>query len=475
MARNVVIVGAGLGGLSAAIHARLRGWDVLVLEQSDRTGGKAAGIEIDGFHLDPGPSIIIVPEIYRDVFRAAGRNPDDYLQFERLSVLSRIYFEGSETVDLPADYDECLRLLRGLAPDDEAAFRALISKLDGCVPNLERAVFERPILKQSDFMRPGLLSFGMKFNPFRTYKDMVDGWFSSPLLRAFFYGFPSYSGQTYRDNAPGALLIPYYMLQSGVYFPRGGVRAIPAAFERLASELGVEFRFGARFKQFVGEQSVELDGGEILEADGVICNIDKLTATGETQVEPSMSYFTLHWGLRRELSGLEHHTLLIPKDFERGFKKLYANQFPNPPIAYLNATAALDPEAAPPGCTNLFAVVTVPADVPALDWHERRDEYRDLVLSVIRKAGFEWDDAEILFERVQDPPYFAQAHGNYRGSLYGPTQKHRAFGLFPLMNWDSKHPHRAYCGGSVQPGAGLPMVTLSGKFAVDSLAKVARG
>lgn len=415
MARSVIIIGAGMGGLSAAIHARLRGWDVLVVEQSDRTGGKAAGIEIDGFNLDPGPSIIILPEIYRDVLRAAGRIPDDYLKFDRLPVLCKIYLEGSEPIDLPANLDDCLALLRILAPDDEPAFRAMMAKLDGCVGSLERAVFERPILKHSDFMRPGLLSFGMKFNPFRTYKDMVDGWFGSPLLRAFFYGFPSYSGQTYRDNAPGALLIPYYMLRSGVYFPRGGVRAIPAAFERLARELGVEFRFGARFKQFVGEQSVELEGGEILQADGVICNLDKLTATGETHAEPSMSYFTLHWGLRCELSGLEHHTLLIPKDFERGFEKLYANQFPNPPILYLNATAALDPEAAPPGCTNLFAVVTVPADVPELDWARRREEYRALVLSVIRQAGFEWDDDEIVFERVQDPPYFARAHGNYVG------------------------------------------------------------
>ncbi|MBZ0213699.1 MAG: FAD-dependent oxidoreductase, partial [Nitrospirae bacterium] len=75
--RSVVVVGAGVGGLSAAIHARLKGWDVLVVEQSDRCGGKAAGIEIDGFHLDPGPSIIILPEVYNDVFRAAGRTPED--------------------------------------------------------------------------------------------------------------------------------------------------------------------------------------------------------------------------------------------------------------------------------------------------------------------------------------------------------------------------------------------------------------
>lgn len=460
-----------MGGLSAAIHARLKGWDVLVIEQSDRTGGKAAGIQIGEFSLDPGPSIIIMPEVYRDVFRLAGRNPDDYLLFDRLPTLSRVYFEGKDAIDIPADTQGCLHLIDEIAPQDASAFKAMLSKLDRCVKPLERAVFDAPILSPRDFLRPGLLTFGLKFNPFRTYKGMVDAWFASPLLRAFFYGFPSYSGQTYNDNAPGALLIPYYMLRDGVFFPKGGVRAIPLAFERLARELGVEFRFKTRFLDF-HSRGVEIEGGEVVDAEKVICNIDKLTATKTKDIEPSMSYFTLHWGIKKELYGLDHHTLLIPQDFEQGFEELYGGRFPSPPIVYLNATQALDPEAAPSGSTNLFAVVTVPADVDGLKWEERGAEYRQLVRDQVRKFGFTWTSAQEHFERRQDPLFFAKAHGNYRGSLYGPVQKNRAFGLFPLKNWDKARPNVAFCGGSVQPGAGLPMATLSGKFAVDLLAKV---
>lgn len=460
-----------MGGLSAAIHARLQGWDVLVIEQSDRCGGKAAGIEIDGFHLDPGPSIIILPDIYRDVFRAAGRNPEDYLRFIPLDILSRVYFEGHEPLNLPSNYDACLDLLKEIAPDDVAPFRKLIEKLDRSVTSLEQAVFQRPILKLSDFARPGLMKFGLQFNPFRNYRTLVDQWFTSPLLRAFFYGFPSYSGLSYNDPAPGAFLIPYYMLRDGVYFPEGGVRKIPRAFERLARELGVEFRMETRFRRFVGERGIELESGELLEADHIICNVDKLTATGESSLEPSLSYFTLHYGVRQQLDGLEHHTLLVPGRFADGFERLYANAFPDPPIVYLNATQALDPEAAPSGSTNLFAVVTVPARGPTLDWPGGREEYRRKVRHVMAQFGFDWSNEDEVFERIQDPDYFEAAHGNYRGSLYGPIPKQRAFGMFPLGNWDPAHPNRAFCGGSVQPGAGLPMVTLSGKFAVDALAK----
>lgn len=465
-----MVVGAGVGGLSAAIHARLKGWDVLVVEQSDRCGGKAAGFEIGGFHLDPGPSIIILPEVYNDVFRAAGRTPEDYLRFQRLDTLSRVCFEGEDPLDLPADLTGCEDVLRRIAPNDLPAFQALMAKLDSCVAPLERAVFGSPVQRATDMMRPGLMGFGLRFNPFKNYKRMIDGWFESPLLRAFFYGFPSYGGQTYHDNAPGALLIPYYMLRRGVYFPEGGVRAIPRAFERLAREVGVVFRFGVKFEEFVGPAAFRTSEGEQIGADAIVCNVDKLTATKAEGLAPSMSYFTLHWGLNKALDGLEHHNLVIPRQFEAGFESLYRGNFPKPPIVYLNATARLDPEAAPPGCTNLFAVVTVPADLPELNWQARRDEYRDAVLAEVRKSGLSWRDDEVVFERVQDPGTFAQAHGNYMGSLYGPVQSQRHLGLFPLTNWDPNHPRRAYVGGSVQPGAGLPMVTLSGRFAVDALA-----
>ncbi len=466
-----MVVGAGVGGLSAAIHARLRGWDVMVVEQSDQCGGKAAGIEIGGFHLDPGPSIIILPEVYRDVFRRAGREPDDYLRFHRLETLSRVFFEGRDPLDLPADTLGCEEVVRRIAPNDLPAFRTLMAKLEPCVAPLEQAVFASPILRSADLLRPGLLRFGLKFNPFANYKRMIDGWFESPILRAFFYGFPSYSGQTYHDHAPGALLIPYYMLSRGVFFPEGGVRAIPRALERLARELGVEFRFGVKFEEFVGPSAFRTSNGDRVDADAIICNVDKLTATRTKGLKPSLSYFTLHWGLDKTLAGLGHHNLVIPKNFEAGFESLYQDRFPRPPIVYLNATARLDPEAAPEGSANLFAVVTVPADLPELEWSARGPEYREAVVNEIRKAGLWWRDDEVVFERVQDPAYFARAHGNYMGSLYGPEQKQRHLGLFPLTNWDPDHPRRAYVGGSVQPGAGLPMVTLSGRFAVEALAK----
>jgi phytoene desaturase len=479
MAKQVVVVGGGQGGLSAAIYARLKGHEVLLLERGDQVGGKAAPVLTAGYRLDPGPSIVILPRIYESVFRDAGRRMVEYLRFQRLDPISRVYLEGEEPVDLPAGRAEAERLIGEIAPTDRKAFVELMATLDRVSPHIDRSVFAHPYDRPWQLADPHLIAVALNFDFKATYKQLIDRWFQSPLLRAFFYGFPSYGGQTYDSKAPGALMIPYLMLQEGVFHPEGGIAAIPAAFARLATELGVEIRTGAAVTSLEqrGKKATAavLAGGERIEADAFISNVDRSTTQSWFGVlddrPPSFSYFTVHVGIRRRLPGLRHHTLLIPRDSEAGFEALYrGRRFPDPPIVYLNDTSHTDPSAAPPGCTNLFAVVTTPAREPHLNWETDARTYRDKTLAAMTRFGFQWDPSEVEFERIQTPAYFEEAHGNYKGSLYGVDEKFRLFGgMFPLGNRDERLENLFYCGASVQPGAGLPMVTLSGRFAAALL------
>jgi phytoene desaturase len=478
MAKSAIVIGAGQGGLSAAIHARLKGYDVLVVEQGSGPGGKAASIEINGYRLDPGPSIIILTDIYKRVFRDAGRNPDDYLRFQRLDPFTRVFFEGTNPMDLPADADECIRVLADQSPQDKAHLVKLMAKLDKVRDDIDRTIFARPFTKPWQLAHPSLIKVGLQFDVRKSYRELVDGWFTSPLLRAFFYGFPSYGGQTYDSKAAGALMIPYLMLRDGVWYPEGGVAAIPHAFFLLAVELGVEFRFDAKVTGLEREGSritgVKTETGTH-RADQIISNVDPATFGAllgrEETRSASLSYFTVHLGIRRELPQLKHHTLVVPKDFEPGFEELYRKRtFPNAPIVYLNATRTVDPTTAPAGHENLFAVVTVPSMEPGLDWESRREEFKLKTLETVRLAGIEITPDHVDFERIQDPLYFRRQHGNYLGSLYGLDESHREMGgIFPHFNFDREFSNLFYVGGAVQPGAGLPMVTLSGRFAAAQL------
>ena len=478
MSKQIVIIGAGMGGLSAAIYARLAGYDVLVLEKSATAGGKAAGITIGEYQLDPGPSIIILPKIYKAVFRAAGRKMEDYLRFNRLEVISRVFFGDEAPIDLPANEQGCYELLRAINATDAASLEDLIHKLGKIEPLLNKTVYAHPYIRQSLLLDLNLLRFGMEFSPFKTYKELVDTLFKSPLVKAFFYGFPSYGGQTYSAKSPGAFLIPYYMLTDGVFFPEGGVRAIPVAFQKLAEELGVRFQFGTEVTSIDGKdrtmKSLGTSNGETFEADAFISNLDRFTLVGlrneVVDYEPSFSYFTVHRGIRESFPSLQHHNLLLPKSFERGFEELYREgQFPEEPIVYVNSTNGLDVNSAPPGASNVFSVVTSPAKVRGINWQASEQEFTGRVDRALNHIGIHWEPNEVDFVRIQTPEYFESQHGSYRGSLYGLSEDHRLWGMFPAANQDHRWTNLAYCGGSVQPGAGLPMVTLSGKFAVDLL------
>jgi phytoene desaturase len=475
---RLLVLGGGVGGLSAAIHARLKGWEVTLLEARTVTGGKAAELERDGYHLDPGPSIIILPEVYEALFTAAGRQMEDYLRFTRLDVLSRIFMEGSEPLDIPAQGDDCLALLESLSPSDASSMRTLLEKLDRVAPLVEQTVFRHPYLKPSDLLDARLLRFGMQFNPLQEYRKMVDRLFQLPMLRAFFYGFPSYGGQTYFAKSPSAFFIPYFMIRRGVFFPEGGVRAIPRALRLLAEEIGVQVRTGCRVVGLEGKSpsalaSATLEDGETVSADAFVSNIDRTTLRrmlGEgIDPEPSYSYFTLHWGLRRHVPELDHHNLVIPHQFVDSFWDLYSKGVPpEHPIVYLNSTSALDREAAPDGCSNVLAVVTVPARRQDSDWEDIAP-FRARVLSEMARVGLTFDPSDVAFEVMQTPRTFEERDGNHRGSLYGPSEDQRLWGLFPEPNTDPRWRNLTYCGGSVQPGAGLPMAVISGRFAIDSL------
>lgn len=479
MPRHLIVLGGGVGGLCAAIYARLSGWEVTLLEQRGVLGGKAAQIKEGGFTLDPGPSIIILPRIYDSVFEDAGRNPRDYIEFNRLDPITRLFPEGRDPIDIPSSIELCRDLIRSLAPEDAAGFDELLVKGEKLALNVEKTVFDGPIESPAKLLNPKFLQMGMLFGPNHSYKQIVDRLFKSELLKSFFYGFPTYSGNTYRAKAVGALLIPYYLLSDGVYYPNGGVGAIPRALERLARELGVDVKTGVRVSGLSTDgkkvTSVHVVPGAQLTCDAVISNIDRFTVDSKylaRQIKdpPSFSYFTMAWHTEQEGSPFAHHNLIIPDDYREAYRSLFDRFEPAAkPIVYVNTPSATDPSVAPKGLALNFAVATVPAITRQVPWHQLEETYPINMIKSLRSgvAGSEITNDNLL--DIQSPVVFEQRDGSYKGSLYGLTEKKRLYGVLPASNRDPVLKNLFFCGGSVQPGAGLPMVVLSGKFAARML------
>lgn len=479
----IAVVGAGIGGLSAAIELAFAGHEVHVFDQQPEVGGKAAAVREAGFTFDPGPSIVILPRVYEALLSKVGETPADWLRFKRLDPITRLIFEGSEPVDLPSDEGKLFALADDLFPGDAEEVRRLVDGIRPLAPLGEEIFFERTVQSPWQLLNPKMLAFGKTLDVRHSFKEQVDARFKSPVLRALFYGFPSYSGLTYRSKSAAPWFIPYYMIAEGVYFPEGGIHRIPGVLEAVAKKLGVVFHLNTKVRAFTRERNriigLDAEGASGQRFDAVVAAVDRLTIgemLGRTETRaPSLSYSTVQLGLRLPKSGLPCHTLLIDKDFDEGYSSLYETETAaNWKVTYVNAPDGEDASLSPEGCSQLFLVASSPADNGKVDWKAETSSWRERLKPKLACLGIEFDDGDILVERTQTPPDFEARDGNYRGSLFGLREEHRSMFGLPMNNRDPEFKNLFYCGASVQPGAGMPMACLSGSAAARLLTQYLR-
>lgn len=471
---RVAVLGAGQGGLAAAAAVAGKGHDVTLFEKSAIAGGKAGFVKANGYTFDPGPSIIIMPWIYEEFFTSVGKQMGDYLKFGKLENAFSIRTEKGEDIDLPTDVEEFVKLMSERFNEDPTKIRAFIDMGKHIYPLVKRTVFKKPIQSYKDLMNLNFIRMGMKRDLLSPFKELVDNYFTSDLAKAFFYGFPSYSGSDYHSPLPSGAMIPYIMLTEGVYYPVGGVGAIPEAFYKLGKDLGVRHIFNKEIGMIrkKGEQMViRFSDGSESEFDRIISNIDRTTTErmmGRELKErkPSFSYYTLQIGYKGKFPIQKHHLMLIPEDYQSAYDALYESKtMPEKPLIYVNIPSATDPSCAPEGSDNIFFVIYTPSIVPTIDWARYEENAVEYIFKNLENYGIHLDPELIEFKRVQSPRYFQREHGNFMGTLFGASNDSWVMKKFPMSNYDEEFKEIFYVGGAVQPGAGLPMVTLSGKWA----------
>jgi phytoene desaturase len=286
-------------------------------------------------------------------------------------------------------------------------------------------------------------------------------------------------------------VIAHVELNQGVWYPQGGIYSIATAFARLAAELGVEFRYGQVVEHINLHNGsvcgVELAGGERLPASAVLANVDaanvaeKLLPPGSLpawrlrrllSAEPSCSGFILLLGVRGQHPQLAHHNIFFSRDYRAEFHEIFAAaRPPTQPTVYVAITSKSTPTDAPPGCENWFVLVNAPAlaDGPgAWNWEAQADAYRRQVLELLAERGFDLS-GKIEVSETWTPRDIACQSGARRGALYGASSNNRWAAFLRPHNRDPHVGGLYYAGGTVHPGGGVPMVTLSGQAAASLL------
>lgn len=476
----IVIIGGGIGGLSAAIYLASTDQRVILLEQQPTLGGKMGQHTIDGFRWDTGPSVITMRHVLEDVFQAAGKSLDDYLRLLPLDPLTRYFYPDGTIFDATSDLSRMVQQIEAIHPRDVEGYLRFLAY----AARLYRITSPAFIYNEPPSWR-SFLQFSpldaLQIDGLRTMQQAIKSHVQSPQLRQLLGRFATYTGAS-PYLAPATLnVIAHVELAGGVWYPDGGIYRIAEALGELAQEIGVEIRTSCTVEAIEVERGFATAvrvGGERIAAKAIIANVDVATvyqrllppayqsrADQLLQAEPSCSGFIMLLGVQGETPQLAHHNIFFSPDYQREFDDIFKRGIPpTDPTIYVAITSKTNPTHAPNHAENWFVLVNTPALGEQWSWGSNTENYREIILQRLADNGVDIR-GRIQVERIMTPHDLERLTGARRGALYGASSNNRWAAFRRPHNRSHDVRGLYFAGGTTHPGGGVPMVTLSGKLA----------
>lgn len=480
---HVVVVGAGLSGLSAAMQLAGQGRSVTVVERYGFPGGRVGQADIRGYRIDTGATVLTMPDIIEEAFDAVGASMGDYLDLLKLDPAYRASFADGSTLDVHTDAAAMTAAIEEFAGPDQAAgylrLREWLTELYKLeIEGFIGSNFSSPL----SLVTPQLARLAA-MGGFRGWEKMVSRFISDERVQRIFTFQALYAGVPPQHALAAYAVIAYMDTVAGVYFPRGGMRAVPEALAAAAADAGVQFRYDSSVTRL--EQSgsrvtaVCTDSGDRIACDAVVLTTElPLTyqLLGRTprrpiKMRPAPSAVVMHVGVPTVGSGLQHHNISFGAKWSQTFDEIIRDGvlISDPSILVTMPTAG-DPTLAPAGRDLLYVLAPCPnLDVGTVNWSAQGDSYARQVLATAAERllpGLD-HDADIL--DVVTPADWAR-QGMTAGTPFALAHTFSQTGPFRPANLVRGVDNAVLAGGSTVPGVGVPTALLSGRLAAERVA-----
>lgn len=481
MSKQVIIIGAGPGGLASAILLAAAGVRVKIVERLPIIGGRTSSLEADGYKFDLGPTFFLYPRVLEEIFRAAGTTLQSEVEMVRLDPQYRIQFGAGGKLDCTPDIAAMEKQIAALSPKDAPGFRRFLTENRAKLEHMEPCL-ETPFHGWKDLLQARLLKMLPELRPHQSVDTYLKRFFKDERVRLAFCFQSKYLGMSPFRCPSLFSILSFLEYEHGVWHPMGGCAAVTQAMARVAERLGVEICLNEPVEEilFTGRRAVGVrTTTNTHRADALVVNADFARAmerlvpnqlrrrwTNEKLAKKkySCSTFMMYLGVEGEFN-LPHHTIHIAEDYARNLDDIENKHvLSSDPSFYVQNACVTDKSLAPRGHSALYVLAPVTHQHANVDWSRERERFRKLMLQQIKKAGYDNIESRIRYERVITPADWDSRYEIYRGATFN-----LAHTLDQMLHL---RPHNRFedldgmylVGGGTHPGSGLPVIFESARI-----------
>ena len=482
MAKKIIVIGSGFGGLASSLRLKAKGYEVTLVEKHPDLGGRARVFKKDAFTYDGGPTVITAPYLFDELFNLFNKKISDYVKIVPLDLWYRFVFSDGQTFDYSGNEKSMEKEINKFSGKDLKGYNDLV--------NFTEKIFNKGFTELSD--KPfNNLTFMIKQIPsllsLKSYKSvykLVSNYIKNEKLRRVFSMHPLLVGGNPFTTTSIYTLILFLEKKWGIHYSMGGTGSVVNALEKLMKEENIKIIKSAEVTEIISSDSrvkgIKINNSEIIDCDYIVCNSDPpnvyqnliksknnynfLFKQKTKRMDYSMGLFVYYFGSKKQYKDVAHHTIYFGDSYEKHLDKIFEEKILSEDISYyLHRPSATDPNMAPSGQDAFYVLVPVPNNLSRINWSDKGDEFKNLILDKMDKSVLPGIKENVISDFYLTPNYFENDLATLHGSGFSIQPKFSQSAYFRFHNRSEVFENLYFVGAGTHPGAGMPGVLSSAK------------